>query len=74
MASEAGGDEFSLADAALAPWWQRMHVVLAEYRGFALSPDDPAFARLQVSVQRQCLRPTVGLSGRCSGIQMRSTS
>ncbi|CAE7036721.1 GSTU19 [Symbiodinium sp. CCMP2456] len=38
------GSDFSMADAVLAPWWQRMCSVLRAYRKF----DPSAFSRLQV--------------------------
>ncbi|CAE7479473.1 GSTU19 [Symbiodinium natans] len=38
------GDDFSMADVVLAPWWQRMCSVLRAYRKF----DPSAFSRLQV--------------------------
>eukprot|EP00976_Prorocentrum_cordatum_P116704 1196200-Prorocentrum_minimum.AAC.4 len=40
-----GGQEFSLADAVLLPWWQRMLVVLPNYRDFAI-PETPEYYRL----------------------------
>eukprot|EP00965_Chrysotila_dentata_P060333 1999798-Pleurochrysis_carterae.AAC.1 len=42
------GDAFSLFECHFLPWWQRMHVVLAAYRGFSLpsAHESPAFAAL----------------------------
>jgi len=37
--------EFGLADIALAPWWQRLNVVAAHYRGWVL-PEGREFNRL----------------------------
>jgi len=40
-----GEDMYSLADLALAPWWQRLLSVMKHYRGFNV-PDTKEYARL----------------------------
>jgi len=47
------GDDFSMADIVLAPWWQRMCSVLRAYRKF----DPSAFSRLQVWFEAVEARP-----------------
>ena len=43
------GNQFSLVEVALLPWWQRAHSVLKAYRGFELPPmeTDPRVERLE---------------------------
>eukprot|EP00927_Polykrikos_kofoidii_P081486 TRINITY_DN7891_c0_g1_i1.p1 TRINITY_DN7891_c0_g1~~TRINITY_DN7891_c0_g1_i1.p1 ORF type:complete len:375 (-),score=56.91 TRINITY_DN7891_c0_g1_i1:30-1064(-) len=48
------GDDFSMVDIALAPWWQRMCSVLRAYRKF----DPSAFPRLQVWYEAVQARPS----------------
>jgi len=48
------GDDFSLADIALAPWWQRMCTVLRAYRKF----DPSARPRLQIWYEAILARPS----------------
>eukprot|EP00930_Biecheleria_cincta_P028111 TRINITY_DN19603_c0_g1_i1.p1 TRINITY_DN19603_c0_g1~~TRINITY_DN19603_c0_g1_i1.p1 ORF type:complete len:328 (+),score=43.88 TRINITY_DN19603_c0_g1_i1:60-986(+) len=48
------GDDFSMADMALAPWWQRMCSVLRAYRKF----DPTAFPRLQAWFEAVEARPS----------------
>jgi len=48
------GDDFSMADLALAPWWQRMCSVLRAYRKF----DPSAFPRLQAWFEAVEARPS----------------
>lgn len=40
-----GEDQYTLADIALAPWWQRMQSVMKHYRGFEV-PSTQEYARL----------------------------
>ncbi|CAJ1348876.1 unnamed protein product [Effrenium voratum] len=47
------GDDFSMADCVLAPWWQRMCTVLRAYRKF----DPSTFSRLQVWFEAVEARP-----------------
>lgn len=59
MAPEADGpffmgDDFSMTDAALAPWWQRMCSVLRAYRKF----DPSVWPRLQVWYEAVQARPS----------------
>mmetsp|Transcript_2403 Transcript_2403/g.5566 ORF Transcript_2403/g.5566 Transcript_2403/m.5566 type:complete len:276 (+) Transcript_2403:130-957(+) len=48
------GDDFSMADVALAPWWQRMCTVLRAYRKF----DPSACPRLQAWFEAVEARPS----------------
>mmetsp|Transcript_12411 Transcript_12411/g.35267 ORF Transcript_12411/g.35267 Transcript_12411/m.35267 type:complete len:102 (+) Transcript_12411:205-510(+) len=48
------GDDFTMADIALAPWWQRMCSVLRAYRKF----DPSAIPRLQAWFEAVEARPS----------------
>lgn len=48
------GDDFSMADVALAPWWQRICSVLYAYRKYDLS----SYSRLQVWYEAVQARPS----------------
>lgn len=48
------GDDFSLADIALAPWWQRMRSVLRAYRSF----DPTTMPRMMVWYEALMARPS----------------
>mmetsp|Transcript_36917 Transcript_36917/g.80417 ORF Transcript_36917/g.80417 Transcript_36917/m.80417 type:complete len:270 (+) Transcript_36917:31-840(+) len=50
-----GGQEFSLADAVLLPWWQRMLVILPKYRDFEI-PETPEYYRLHDWWRALCSR------------------
>eukprot|EP00540_Astrosyne_radiata_P001694 CAMPEP_0116841548 /NCGR_PEP_ID=MMETSP0418-20121206/10999_1 /TAXON_ID=1158023 /ORGANISM="Astrosyne radiata, Strain 13vi08-1A" /LENGTH=289 /DNA_ID=CAMNT_0004472013 /DNA_START=163 /DNA_END=1032 /DNA_ORIENTATION=+ len=59
------GDRFSLADIALASFWQHMMWVGPDWMGMELPKDDPAFERLQRWANATLTRPSVAATRVC---------